>query len=228
MAYSLRLALVALACSITFELSAHADDFRCQNAANVVIHSRERADALIACAGAGDAIQFLHAIGLVTTGRIDLRIVDELPGSELSSRSGCFIAREQCAYLLTFAKLQERGTPFDLPIDRVLYRSMVAHEVAHAIAARNFAFPGPRIEAHEYIAYVTMLGTMPRNYRDLLLARFPGEGFATEMEINSTIYLFDPPRFGVQAYRHFLREENGRAFVRRILAGQALITGDGN
>ena len=194
----------------------------------MVVHSEVAPDALIACAGAGDAIRFLGALGLTTTGEINLRIVDQLPGSGSSSRSGCYIAHERCAYLVTLAALQERGTPFDLPIDRMLYQSMAAHEVAHVIAANNFVISAPRIEAQEYIAYVTMLETMPAKYRELLLARFPGEGFSNETEINSTIYLFDPLRFGVRAFRHFLREENGRAFVLRILAGQALVAGEGN
>ncbi len=227
-AYLARLALAVLACGVAFGLSAHADDFRCPNEANVIVHSLEHPDAQTACAGAGDAIRFLHALGLVTTGQIDLRVVDELPGSGTSSRSGCFIASERCAYLLTFAKLKERGTPFDLPIDRTLYQCMAAHEVAHVIAANNFVVPAPRIEAQEYIAYVTMLGTMAPSYRELLLAQYPGRGFATEMEINTTVYLFDPLRFGIQAYRHFLKTENGKAFVQRILAGQALVAGDGN
>jgi len=223
-----RLVLGILACSVTFGLSARPDDLRCQNETNVVVHSLDYSDAQTACAGAADAIRFLHALGLVTTGQVDLRVVDELPGSRISSRSGCFIASERCAYLLTFAKLQERGTPFDLPIDRALYQSMAAHEVAHVIAANNFVVPAPRIEAQEYIAYVTMLGTMAPSYRDLLLAQYPGGGFVTETEINTTVYLFDPLRFGIQAYRHFLKAENGKAFVQRVLAGQALVAGDDN
>ena len=100
--------------------------------------------------------------------------------------------------------------------------------MAHVIAANNFSIPAPRIEAQEYIAYVTMLATMAPSYRELLLAQYPGRGFATEMGINTIVYLFDPLRFGIRAYRHFLKAENGKAFVQRILTGQALVAGDGN
>ena len=225
--YLVRLALAIFAHAVTVGLPARADDIRCENETNVVVHSLNYSDTQAACAGAADAIRFLRTLGLVTTGQIDLRIVDELPGSQISSRSGCFIVSERCAYLLPLHKLQELGTAFDLPVDRTLYQSMAAHEVAHAIAADNFVVPAPRIEAQEYIAYVTMLGTMAPNYRDLLLAKYPGEGFTTETEINTIVYLFDPLRFGVKAYRHYLNAENGKAFVQRILAGQALISGNG-
>jgi hypothetical protein len=227
-AYLARLTLAVLACVVAFGLSAREAGFRCQNETNILVHSLIDSDGQTACAGAADAIRFLQTLGLVTTGQISLRIVDELPASESPSRSGCFIASERCAYLLTFAKLEERGTPFDLPISRTLYQSMAAHEVAHVIVANNFAIPVPRIEAQEYIAYVTMLATMAPSYRELLLAQYPGRGFATEMEINTIVYLFDPLRFGIQAYRHFLQAENGKAFVQRILTGQALVEGDGN
>jgi len=222
-----RLAIVACACVAVCGSPGSADTFRCERAPNVVVDAENRSDALAACAGATDAMNFLGALGLVTAGRIDVRIVDQLPGSNPASRSGSYIARERCAYLLTLLKLQEVGTPFDLPVDQVLFRNIAAHEVAHVIAAANFSIANPRIEAQEYIAYVTMLAMMPSDHREALLARFPGQGFATEMAINTFTYLFDPLRFGIQAYRHFLKDENGKHFVQRILTGQALIAGNG-
>jgi hypothetical protein len=32
----------------------------------------------------------------------------------------------------------------------------------------------------------------------------------------------DPMRFGVASYRHYLRPENGAAFLRSVLAGEVL------
>lgn len=209
------------------EPAPRSDPVRCENAANVTVLSRSAADAMMACAGAAEAIGFLASLGLLTTDPIELRIVDELPPSTTSSASGCYLARERCAYLLPFAKLQGSRTPLELPLDRALYQSMAAHETAHVIAGANFAIPHPRIEAQEYIAYVTMFATIPASHRDRLLATIPGRGFETEAQINTTIYLFDPLRFGAQSYRHFLRTVNGAAFVQKILAGHALIAGDG-
>jgi len=222
-----RLAMIAFACVVGCGSPGGADTFRCESAPNVVVDAQYRSDALAACAGAIEAMNFLGVLGLVTSGRIDVRIVDQLPGSNPASRSGSYIARERCAYLLTLLKLQEAGTPFDLPVDQVLFRSIAAHEVAHVIAAANFSIASPRIEAQEYIAYVTMLAMMPPDQREALLARFPGQAFATEMAINTFTYLLDPLRFGVQAYRHFLKEENGKQFIQQILTGQALIAGNG-
>jgi hypothetical protein len=111
-----------------------------------------------------------------------------------------------------------------MPIDAILYRSIITHEVAHLIAANNFVIPKPLIKAKEYIAYVTMFATMPAVYRRQLFEQFPAKAFESELDINTMIYLFDPTRFGVSAYKHFLKLENRRAFIRRTLAGQALST----
>jgi hypothetical protein len=41
--------------------------------------------------------------------------------------------------------------------------------------------------------------------------------------MNSTVYLMDPTRFGVLAYRHFLNAGNGRDYLHAILAGRVLL-----
>ena len=190
-----QLALAVWALTVGCGSSVRAEAFRCEQATNLTVYSEDRSDALTACAGATDAIRFLRSLGLTTDEQINLRIVDELPHSDETSISGRYVASERFAYLLSFTKLQNRETLFDLPIDRMLYQSLATHEVAHVIVARNFAIPNPSLPAQEYIAYVTMLGTMSSRHRELLFARTPGDGFASEMKINILIYMFDPNSF---------------------------------
>jgi hypothetical protein len=124
--------------------------------------------------------------------------------------------------VLNYDEFSEFEDWFGIPIDRALYRSLVAHEAAHVIGACNFEYPKPTIQAQEYLAYVTMFATMHPKQRELALARFPGDGYETEQQMNATIYLCDPMRFGAQVYRHFLKDGNGADFVRAILAGKVL------
>jgi hypothetical protein len=111
-------------------------------------------------------------------------------------------------------------------MDRVLYRSLVAHEVAHLAAAANFTVVRPTIVAHEYLAAVTMPATMPNEGRQRWLAAFPGGGFDFDRQIGLTLYLLSPHHFAAEAYRHFLKPGVGTAFLRRILAGEMLSTED--
>lgn len=103
-----------------------------------------------------------------------------------------------------------------------MYRSLVIHEVAHAVASCNFSIADPTVHAQEYIAYVAMFATMDAVFRTRILAANPVPGFENESEINELTYAMDPTRFGVQAYRHYLEEAHGDAFLRKTLNGKAL------
>jgi hypothetical protein len=103
-----------------------------------------------------------------------------------------------------------------------MYRSLVTHEAAHAVADCNFGIPHPTIQAHEYVAYVAMFAMMNPNLREEVMARNPGVSFDSEREMNAIIYMFDPMRFGIAAYRHYLEKGNGDAFLLRVLSGNAL------
>ena len=226
-----RLVIAVHSCLLIPEPAARAETLHCPNA-NIVVHSQNSVDAEAACEGGADAIKFLDDQGLKTTGPIELLIVDKLPAADGFSASdhsisGLYSPAERRAYLLSFSEFAKQVAFLDLPIDRALYKSLATHEVAHVIVAANFDVPKPRIEAQEYIVYVTMFATMHPRYREYLLEKFPGPGFETEMQINTTIYLYDPLRFGVQAYRHFLKPGNGQAFLHKILTGRALIRGNG-
>jgi hypothetical protein len=83
--------------------------------------------------------------------------------------------------------------------------------------------PKPSLRANEYVAYVTMLSTMPAALRDRVLANYPGTGYDNDVQIDDIIYLMNPMRFGVEVYRHFLKPGNGRDYLWRLLEGKALV-----
>jgi hypothetical protein len=193
----------------------------------VTVHSLDTEDAETGCKGAADAVAFLAARGFDTTAPVEVRFVERLPDAFAAfagaSVLGCNVKAEQRIYMLTFSECRKMGLAPDLPIDRALHRSLVAHEVAHHIAAANFKVEKPAVAAHEYIAYVTMFATMAPYQRDRILERFPGDGFDTERPFNLTLYMMAPHFFGAQAYRHFMRLEDGRAFLERVLSGSVLL-----
>jgi hypothetical protein len=190
---------------------------------NITVFAEDREDARVACEGAADALRFLASHGLDVGEGIVIEVVEVLPDTAEPSALGCYLDRERRVAVLAYAEASRRGTWFDMPLDRSLYRSLVAHEVAHAMAACNFKPAQPSIQAHEYVAYVTMFATMAPDPREAVLARYPGDGYDDDAQMSSTIYLFDPLRFGVEAYRHFLRAENGHAYLQRVLEGEALV-----
>ena len=205
---------------------AHGDELRCPDS-NVVVHSADRGDADAACEAAGEALGFLAAQGLDTTGAVEVHLVNKLPDMAGLSAFGCYDHPDRRVYMLVFSECLKQGTWSELPLDRTLFKSLLTHEVAHAVAAANFSVPKPGMLAHEYLAYVTMLATMPLRQRERMLGRFPGQGFDSPDQMSATFYLIDPFRFGAEAYRHFLKPGNGKAFIKEVLSGRVLIGEDG-
>jgi len=189
----------------------------------VVVTLSHPEDCKIACVGVIDALSFLEANGFRLPGPIHIDPMERIAEEVSADALGYFDSQTVRVYVRSFSASQEavQGLGvFGLPMNRDLYRSIVAHEVAHLIADHNFAMESPSRAAHEYIAYVTQLATMPPDLRDRILTNSPGEGFRTSTQINLIIYMFSPDKFAVGAYRHFVRAENGAAFFRRLLTGE--------
>lgn len=204
------------------EGSAPAGEILC-DALNVSVRSPDPAAARLACEGARDAIGFLAAQGFDVSGEVAVDVVARLPAIAGPSAAGCYMDSERRVVVLNFAEFSKLKTWLNLPADAGVYRSLLSHEVAHAVGACNFRIARPSIQAKEYIAYVTMFATMAPGQRDLVLAQFPGRGFDGDWQMGTTVYMLDPLRFGVQAYRHFLKPGNGRDYLHAILAGKVLI-----
>jgi len=198
------------------------NEIRC-NVPNVVVHSPNRTDALIACAGAQEAMGFLASQGLNVTADVAIELLTRLPAVVSTSAAGCYLESERRVLILVYSEFKKLKTWFGIPIDRSLYRSLVSHEVAHCVTDRNFKIPKLSIQAKEYIAYVTQFSIMEPVLRDHVLSQFPCEAFEGDWQMGTTIYMFDCMGFGVRAYRHFLKLANGRDYLHAILNGEALI-----
>lgn len=135
---------------------------------------------------------------------------------------GAYLKQCNCSMFVTYASFRQQKTWFKLPVTRGLYRSLATHEAAHAVAANMFEIPNPTIQAQEYVAYVTMFATMDPLIRERALRALPGDGFASEDRISLIAYMFDPMRFGAEAYRHYLKPGNGDAFLHFVFTGKAL------
>jgi len=218
MFWGLRWVVVAVA---LMSSATHAETLHCRSG-NVLVHAANARDAETVCEGAGDAVGFLAGIGLDVAAEIQVQVVEQLPPEAGSNAAGCYVRSERYVYVpaATVYDRQKAGRGGALGL--IPYRSLIAHEMAHAIADNNFAVPRPTIQAHEYIASVTMFSTMPVAERASLLDMLPGDGFDAEEQISATLYLLAPHWFAAQSFRHYNRKDNGPAFLRRVLAGHAL------
>ena len=111
-----------------------------------------------------------------------------------------------------------------MPVDHELYRAVAAHEMVHAVVGCNADPAGLPVAAHEYVAYVTLFATMEPGRRDRLLAKFPGTGFSSTLQINDMNHFANPNQFGVDAWRDNLRRRDRDACLREVIAGRVVET----
>lgn len=181
------------------------------------------ADAKSACEGAKNAITFLKSQGFRIPDSISITLVEKMPDEVSPSALGAYFKSEQRIVILYYKIFLARREWYRIPIDRDIYRSVVSHEVTHAIASHNFGMAQPSMLAEEYVGYVALFSTMPSAHRERILALYPDTGAADDSFLSDvSVYMIDPIRFGANAYRHYRRPDNGSAFLQAVLSGAAL------
>jgi hypothetical protein len=192
------------------------------DAAGVRVAASNARDRANACAGARDALGFFAASGLPRTEPIAIEVVPRLPEAAGITAVGAYVHSRRRIFVLGYAALARRGRWFQVPIDRKAQRSIVVHEVAHALSACNDGWFDMSWHGKEYVASVAMFATMDPLLREGILRAVPGTGFETIREITPLSLAFYPENFAADAYRHYLRPDNGAAFVRGVVEGHAL------
>lgn len=189
---------------------------------SVSVSSAAVQDAIDVCAAAGPVFAFFRELGHAKATPLAVSVVVSLPEDPGSTMLGCYTPASRSIRMLTFEAARGRGAWFGRPFDRSLYRSLAAHEVAHALAWCDTSDDPLSVRAREYVAYVVMFHTMEPEHRQAILAAHPERGFESEREISDIFFYLAPSQFGVNAYRHYLRPENGPRFLREVLRGAAL------
>ncbi len=113
-------------------------------------------------------------------------------------------------------KLHFKCNVKNVEILKELLISLVTHEVAHLFAQHNYNlhFRGKKKHfckmghgVQEYIASIVQFSTMDSILCECILCEYePNIRFNFEEEINVMNYSFDPQKFGVMSYRHYLNQ----------------------
>lgn len=107
---------------------------------------------------------------------------------------------------------------FGVPMSFPLWRSYLAHEIAHAIIEKNAVASDDTLAPTEYIAAVAQLSTLPEDILQYVLSNYRNiPAFKDVSEITDLYYFMKPCEFAVKAYRHYSLPENGLAFIRQLL-----------
>ena len=151
-------------------------------------------------------------------------MVKQLPRAAAHGALAIYRRNQRRVYVLTYSTLQTRVTQyFGLECDLTLFRSIVAHEIAHAVANQNFSMDAPEWIAQEYIAYVTQLATLPDGVRAAILENYQNPGYESAGAMKPVHLLLGPEIFAVKAFRHFIQLEQPTEFLHQLLAGEVYL-----
>lgn len=203
---------------------------QCEGAGVSIQHHsspRLKRDATLACEAALAATDFLGRHGLNVQVPIRIAIVDDYPQSLRrvghSSAFGYFVESENRAYILSRAACSRRTMdqpPFGEAFGTDLYRSFVVHEVAHIIVAANHSAEIASTVAHEYVAYVVQLSTMPPSLRERIVANAGLEPYKSFGEMSELYYALNPEAFAIKVYGHFRNSVDRAGVLKAALSGQ--------
>lgn len=186
------------------------------------VQTRHQAAVEPACAGAADAFRFVEPLQLEGMRPVLIELVAQMPADLRRDAVGAYAPRTHRLLVLELPRFLERRSWFWVPTSVALFRSVVAHEVIHALVGSHLRGRALVNAAHEYVAYVAMFATMDSDTLRAVLAAKPGQGFVYDTEINDMRYTLDPMTFGLEAYRHWLKQPDGVQFLRNVINGSVV------
>lgn len=174
------------------------------------------------CGAARTSIELLASCGLRTTAPIFVMVSDHVYLGSIAKRWGEYLPGTSRVNVLTVAT-HGKSSNFNFYDTNMPaaehFAGIVAHEIAHAVfydATKELDLPET---AHEYVAYVIQLMSFSEETRRRIVALAQPNPTASLFVFSHFLRLADPHRFGVNAYAHFVRPENGCAFLTAVIAG---------
>ena len=163
---------------------------------------------------------FLAGCGIASNAPLDIRVSREMTSEQALRKGGDFdpqTGRIRMLPLVTYMKASRQRFGTSIATARLLHGSIAAHEVAHGVFYDQAAALDLPETAHEYVAYVTQLSTLPVDTQRSIAEHSAGSAINNLFVFSFFLLRADPERFALTAWQHFHQPENGCAFLHRVL-----------
>lgn len=182
------------------------------------VETVSQADHASACDAAAQVLPELARLGLKPIAPMGLTIVGDHFEPPYHRILALYRIRTGRIELLASRVLREEGdvTVLGLPFSDCLYRSLVVHEIAHAVASMHGS-DGMGLAAQEYIAFALQIASLPAAERERIVAQAGVAGFGSLGEVSEIYLLLDPQRFAVKAYLQFAASADPAALLQHLL-----------
>lgn len=189
----------------------------------VAVSSAEPPLQEIICAAATQALEYLQRYDLHPRQTVHIGVVEYPLISSGHPIYGRYDRRSDRIHVMSLQSiLNANETPllYDEPLDLELYRSVIAHEVAHAVVQHNSRTADLAATVQEYLAHATQLAVLPEARRARIIAA-AGVGPWEPGDVISDIYMaMAITRFAVKCYLHLSAHQEPVGFVHTLLASK--------
>jgi len=177
----------------------------------------------LACSAAAEAIHRLAVCGITPRRPVRVQIMSEVRHPFSGAIFGLLDTKQERVLVTQEANVQTLldGTPYAALPRRDFYRSLIIHEVVHAVMHQNLKRPASSHAAYEYPAYALQIESLAASVRDMFLQSFDQRAIKADPIFNDSILFFDPYFFAARAYLHFKSSADGCSHLAAILDGEA-------
>lgn len=174
------------------------------------------------CEAARYAITRLHQCMISQRRPITIELRDVVRDPFGTQIFGRLDPRDDVVFLTKTDRLQPlvQETPYRTFPPAEFHRSLVVHEVVHAVMSQNYRRSPDSRAAWEYPAYAIQLESVASEARAAFLAVTSREP-AGQLLFNDVILGADPYLFAAFAYHHLASSDGGCAGLHKLLDGQA-------
>jgi hypothetical protein len=177
----------------------------------------------LACKAAAQALHLLGRCDISPRGPLRIEVSSEVRRPFGGTVFGLFDPKQDKVLITQPANITSlaSSTPFGELPQRAFYKSLIVHEVIHAVMHQNYKRPPSSHAAYEYAAYALQIESLPPDVRKTFLQAVNIESDGSEFAFNDAILAFDPFFFAARAYQHFRASADGCAHLHALLAGDA-------
>ncbi len=190
------------------------------NGSKVVVSYTKIEDYQLICDAVKSVIKIAKKIGLGEEMNVSISLEDRLIINSTGKSLAFFNPNSMEIQVLSLDACKKAFTEEGIlgqPIDKELHRSIIIHELAHALFWKNIGNNDIAREIHEYFAYTIQLALLDKFHRDQVILSGNVPAFSTMSEISQEYYLLNPTRFAVKSYLHFISTKEDWPYLANLL-----------
>lgn len=176
------------------------------------------------CEAAFDALRLLVRCGIPVHRPLGVKVLREIRHPAHGGLLlGLFDTTQEKVLVAALAEVPTlvRGSAYARLPEPEFYRSLIVHELVHAVMHQNLKRPASSHAAYEYPAYALQIESLPPHTREKFLQAFDRSALAADGPFSDPLLLFDPHFFAARAYTHFKNAANGCERIQAVLQGES-------